>query len=100
MAETAYRTRTVAVDSSDQGAALFHEDLRPRLLRDSGSQLASRRDVNLLLVLDRSSSMNNSGSCDPMKAAAQTFVEQFANGRDRLGLLTYGASYTSPFRRR
>ena len=58
---------------------------------------ASRRDVNLILVLDRSGSMAASNSCEPMKAAARHFVSQFANGRDRLGLITFGMTYLTAY---
>jgi Mg-chelatase subunit ChlD len=51
---------------------------------------ATRRDANVMLVLDRSNSMNNSsGSCGVLVASAQNFVNQFVDGRDRLGLVTY-----------
>ena len=33
--------------------------------------------------------MASSKSCDPMKAAAQSFVDKFSNGRDTLGLITF-----------
>jgi Flp pilus assembly protein TadG len=53
---------------------------------------ASRRDVNLLMVLDRSGSLAASGSCTPMKQAAQGFINQFTPGRDNIGLVVFGAS--------
>jgi Mg-chelatase subunit ChlD len=53
---------------------------------------AARRDVNIMLVLDRSLSMDFTSSCEPMKAAARNFVDRFVEGRDRLGLITFGAT--------
>lgn len=50
---------------------------------------ASRRDVVVMLVLDRSSSMNVSGACPTLKSAAKLFTGQFANGRDRIGLVSF-----------
>ncbi len=50
---------------------------------------ASRKDVNVMLVLDRSGSMARSNSCGPMIAAAQSFVNMFVDGRDSLGLVTF-----------
>jgi len=43
-------------------------------------------------VLDRSHSMALSSSCAPMIAAAQEFVDQFASGRDNVGLITFASS--------
>ena len=60
---------------------------------------AIRRDVNLMLVLDRSGSMNNSPgsspgptSFDDLQFAANQFVGNFDNNRDRLGLVSFGTS--------
>jgi hypothetical protein len=50
---------------------------------------ASRRDVNLMLVLDRSGSMQVAGVCPTMVGNAVSFVNKFAEGRDRLGLITF-----------
>jgi Mg-chelatase subunit ChlD len=61
------------------------------------SASASRQDVNLVMVLDRSSSMNASGSCVPMVAAAQDFTNQFEDGRDNLGLIVFGGSYDKAY---
>jgi Flp pilus assembly protein TadG len=54
---------------------------------------ASRRDINLMMVIDRSGSLNSAGACDDVESAAQAFTNLFANQRDRLGLVTYGGSY-------
>lgn len=58
---------------------------------------ARRRDVNIVLILDRSSSiLNRAGSApgphaiDDMKAAARSFVSNFSAGRDYLGLVVFG----------
>jgi hypothetical protein len=59
------------------------------------SASAQRRNVNLVMVLDRSGSMGSgAGSpCEEMKAAAQNFTTQFIDGRDELGLIVFGGSY-------
>jgi hypothetical protein len=56
------------------------------------SATAVRRDVNVMMIIDRSGSLQNSGSCAPMKAAATGFVSHFANGRDNVGLITFATS--------
>jgi len=53
---------------------------------------AVRRDVNVVVVQDRSGSLSNSGSCQPAKNAAIGFVSKFANGRDNVGLITFASS--------
>jgi len=50
---------------------------------------ASRRDVVVMMILDRSGSMNNVGACDDMRLAAKLFTGQFAAGRDRIGLVSF-----------
>jgi Mg-chelatase subunit ChlD len=53
------------------------------------SAKATRRDVNIMIVMDRSKSLADSGSCTPLKAAAVNFVDRFAESRDYLGLVTF-----------
>jgi hypothetical protein len=58
----------------------------------SASAKATRRDVNIMIVMDRSGSLTTSGSCTPLKAAAVSFVDKFAEGRDNVGLVTFATS--------
>jgi Mg-chelatase subunit ChlD len=53
---------------------------------------ATRRDVNVMIVMDRSKSLADSGACTPLKNAAINFMEKFAEGRDNLGLITFATS--------
>jgi len=50
---------------------------------------ASRRDLVVMMVLDRSSSMNVTGSCPDLIAAGKIFTGQFAVGRDSIGLVSF-----------
>ncbi len=93
VAETAYRLRTVTVSGTSTQPVYFMRALGYEQVTVSASGKANRRDVNLIIVLDRSGSMQSSGSCTPMKEAAKDFLEYFANGRDRLGLITFSSSY-------
>jgi Flp pilus assembly protein TadG len=58
---------------------------------------ATRRDVNVLLVIDRSGSLQTSGSCGALASSAQLFVSSFSNNRDRMGLVTFGTYYNIDF---
>ena len=53
---------------------------------------ATRRDINIIFVMDRSGSLANSGACTPLKAAAVSFVDKFAEKRDNVGLITFATS--------
>jgi Flp pilus assembly protein TadG len=93
VAQTAYKTRTVTMVASVTVPLTFM-----RLLGQTGSTVAaqgqaSRRDVVMMVVIDRSSSMANAGVCDTMIAAAQNFVGYFANGQDMIGLVTFMDGY-------
>ena len=59
---------------------------------------ASRRDVNAMLVLDRSGSMcapssspctSSNANCGALIRAAKTFTGQFSAGRDRIGAISF-----------
>lgn len=68
-------------------------------LRTTGT--ASRRDLNLVLLLDKSGSMNNvqpgtsQTACELMRIAAGSFIDMFSNNRDTVGLVLFnGGSET------
>jgi len=50
---------------------------------------ATRRDAVIMLVLDRSGSMNTSGACPSLISAAKLFTGQFAAGRDYIGAVSF-----------
>ena len=60
----------------------------------SAAAESSRRNVNIVLVLDRSGSMGINGGtpCSTMKASAVQFVNRFTEKFDTLGLVTYSSS--------
>ncbi|MCW5983443.1 MAG: VWA domain-containing protein [Bryobacteraceae bacterium] len=97
VAQSAYRTRTVRVVATVTAPVFFMRILGFRNSTIGAEGTASRRDVNLILVLDRSQSMVNTSSLEPMKAAARQFVAQFANDRDRLGMITFGMTWLNAY---
>lgn len=53
---------------------------------------SSRRDVNIIMVMDRSGSM--SSVCSTVKSSAQQFLTYFVNGRDDIGLVSFSTNAT------
>jgi Flp pilus assembly protein TadG len=58
---------------------------------------STRRNVNLMLVVDRSTSLHDTGSCPTLSSDSQLFVQSFSNNRDRMGLVTFGTYYNVDF---
>ncbi len=94
IAETGFRTRTVTVTGTVDSPLFFMRMIaNAPTTTVAAAGKASRRDVNVILVLDRSGSMNSNGGCTALRNAATSFVDLFANQRDRIGMVTYGVSY-------
>ena len=101
--QNATSMRLVSVSASATSPLYFLRLIGKQTATIAASALATRRDVNVMLVLDRSSSMgaagalpttagNNNGQW-PVLNAATSFVNQFAVGRDNVGLVVFGGSY-------
>jgi Flp pilus assembly protein TadG len=59
---------------------------------------ATRRNLNVLLVLDRSYSLSAEGNCPILQSDAESFVNNsFVEGRDQVGMVTFGTSYKYDF---
>jgi Flp pilus assembly protein TadG len=86
---TGLHTRTTTIDARVQAPLYFMRVIGINYGTIAAHGQASRKDVNLILVLDRSNSMQKAGVCPQMVAQARTFVSQFTNGRDQLGLITF-----------
>lgn len=82
--------RTVTTTASVDLPLIFLSMLHMSSQHISTSSTASRRDVNVMIVMDRSGSLAQSGSCAPLIAAAVGFVSKFAQTRDNVGLITFG----------
>jgi Flp pilus assembly protein TadG len=90
VAETAAKTRTVSVTATVQAPLYFMRILGRDTQQVQAAAQSSRRDVNLVMTLDRSSSMG--GAMGPMLGAARSFTGMFAEGRDALGLIVFGGA--------
>jgi Mg-chelatase subunit ChlD len=90
--------RSVTVNATVQAPLYFLRVLNQQVSNINVTSTAGRRDVLLMMVLDRSSSMNGvvagtgQTACALMKVDAAAFVNYFAPGRDQLGLVAFGSS--------
>ena len=79
--------RHVDVTASSHVPTLFMNWFGVRFTNIVAYGFASRRDVNAMLVLDRSGSMGS--SCNSLITAAKTFTGQFSAGRDKIGAISF-----------
>lgn len=91
------KTKIIDVTAQADAPTYFMRLLGINSMRITALGSATRRDVNIVLVLDRSDSLDQSGSCTALKEAAKSFVNTFVDGRDRIGLITFGTSYRVDF---
>lgn len=84
--------RTVTVTAHVVSPALLMRFLNFSNTNINAFATAVRKDVNIVLVLDRSGSMTASGSCGPMKQAAINFLANFAPGRDNVGVMSFATT--------
>jgi len=95
--ESVANQRSVTVSGTVNAPLYFLRWLGDTAANVSATATAVRRDVNVVIVMDRSGSLANSGSCSGLKSAAVQFVSKFANGRDNLGLVTFATSSANDF---
>lgn len=95
--ETVANQRSVTVTAFVTAPLYFLRWLGSTNTTVSATATATRRDVNVVIVMDRSGSLATSGSCTPLKGAATSFVNKFANGRDNMSLVTFASSSRADF---
>jgi len=93
--------RSVTISATLTAPLYFLRVLGQNSTTIAASSQAGRRDVAMMLVLDRSFSMKNSfqgtTACAVMITDATQFLNYFAPGRDMVGLVVFGSSvYTYP----
>jgi Flp pilus assembly protein TadG len=88
--------RTVSISATVQAPLYFLRILGPTTSTINVNSQAARRDALVMLVLDRSSSMNyvfqGSTACNILKPDAIQFLTNFAPGRDMVGLVVFGST--------
>ena len=83
---------TITVDATVSVPLYFLRILGFSQTSLSAHSQVSRKNVNIVMVLDRSASLSlydNGASCSAMKASAQNFANMFVPGQDNLGLVTF-----------
>jgi Flp pilus assembly protein TadG len=98
--ETVANQRTVIVYAHANVPTLFMRWLKFTSTNVNASATVTRRDVNIVLVVDRSGSLScatGSCSCPAVIQAATNFVNKFANGSDNVGLVTFASSTSDDF---
>ena len=87
--DTGLAVRNVTVSASTQVPTYFMKWFGFPNTKLAATGWAQRRDMVMMMVLDRSGSMSTNGGCTPMKNAALSFIQKFTPGRDRIGMVTF-----------
>jgi Flp pilus assembly protein TadG len=93
----------ITADGSTMAPTYFMKLFSHDRFKVTARATASRRDINVILVLDRSGSMNTTQAgtsqtaCAIMKSSASAFVDLFSNNRDTLGLVAFNIGSSVAF---
>ena len=87
---TGTNVRSISVTASSNVPTYFMKWFNINSTTISAIGTASRRDVVIMMVMDRSGSMNSNNGCSNMRSAAKIFTGQFAAGRDMIGMVEFG----------
>ncbi len=88
---TANNIQTIAISASAVVNTFFMRWLGINSSTVNANGTASRRDLVIMMVLDRSWSIEYEGACSTMISAAKAFTGQFAEGRDYIGMVSFAA---------
>jgi Flp pilus assembly protein TadG len=95
--ESVANQRKVSVTAHANVPTLFMRWLHFTSTNVVATATVLRRDVNLMLVVDRSGSLAASGSCAAVQQASTNFVNKFSNGSDNVGLVTFASTTNADF---
>jgi hypothetical protein len=90
-------TKTIRVAATVEIPLLFSRIFGQPKAMVAANAVATRRDSRIMLVIDRSGSMNTSNGqggtiIEDTKAYAAAFTQKFTNGSDHLGLVVFDGS--------
>jgi Mg-chelatase subunit ChlD len=85
------KIRYVTITATATAPLYFLRSLGFRTTTLGTSAQAARRDANIMVILDRSGSM--SSAISQLVTSADWFEGNFAPGRDKVGLVTFGGTY-------
>src|SRR5205814_8177197 len=85
-------TKTIKVDADVRVPLLFARLFGQSYAKVSATATAARTDSRIMLVLDRSVSMQAGGAMALAVAKAQAFTQSFTPGTDEVGLVVFGGS--------
>jgi Flp pilus assembly protein TadG len=90
-------TRRVTVSASVTVPLYFMRILGQQSAMVSASGVSSRRDTDVILIIDRSYSMQEAGACGTMISSAKSFVNNFDDTRDTLSLVSFSTTANVDF---
>jgi len=87
-------TRSIAVSANATVPTFFMRAAGYTTLPVAASATALRRDVNMVIVLDRSGSLVlvSPPAWDEVQAAAKIFIDNFDTTRDKIGVVSFGSN--------
>lgn len=89
--------REVRINTVAEAPTFFMRYFGVNKVTVRASAYAARRDVNVMVVLDRSASLKSANAWDDVQNSAIQFIQKFDNNRDRLGLVTFGTGANVDF---
>ena len=86
--------RSITTTASVELPLIFMRFFRTESATVATSSKATRRDANVMIVMDRSGSLGSGpgSACEMLKSAAELFVDHFSEGRDNVGLITFATN--------
>lgn len=85
-------TRSIALTGTAKSPTFFLNLFGYNGLNVGAYAKAGRRDMNIMLVLDRSTSLDQAHAWGAVQSGASFFVQQFDDTHDKVGLVSFGTN--------